>query len=302
VRIAAISDLHVIPNDEDDFLLAEIRKKVEEIEPDVFVVAGDLSDDLDTLSRTLGMLRVDDCENLFVAGNHDVWFDESGGPGSLEKYSRLIGQECRRRGFLHLPDAPFIADDLAFIGSVGWYDYSFRREDMDIPIESYEHKEHNGAIWYDLFRIDWTMTDVEATEIFNRRIEYDLSTLPDSVRHVVYVSHHLPFQELTIYKDRLPWDFHSAFMGAKSTGEVLLRDGRVLLSISGHSHIRNLIKIDGLTAMTVPLGYGRPDREHMKEFIREAVAEIHIEGAAVNVVDFVSGDICAGLPYVDSRH
>jgi hypothetical protein len=90
-------------------------------------------------------------------------------------------------------------------------------------------------------------------------------------------------------------------MGAKSTGELLLEDTRVFLSISGHSHIRNLIQAGRITAMTAPLGYGRPGSDKLAEFARDAVAEIDIEGMTVSVPGFVTGDICAGLPYVSSR-
>lgn len=286
----------------DNLLLTKIRERVEEINPDVFVIAGDTSDRLDVFSESLAKLRAKDCVNLYVAGNHDIWFEEGGGPGSLEKYSKVIGEVCSKNGFTHIPDAPVILENYAFVGSIGWYDYSFRREDLEIPIENYEQKEYRGAVWYDLFRIDWGFNDREATNLFNQKLEYDLKTLPDNVKHVVYVSHHLPFQNLTLYKDRLPWDFHGAFMGATSTGKIIANDGRVILSISGHSHIRNMITTNGLVSLTVPIGYGRPDSEHLEKFVKDAVAQIYLDGADVQVSDFVKGDISAGLPYVSSRN
>ncbi len=302
MRIAAVSDIHVLHDGRDELLLTKIRERVEEINPDVFVIAGDISDRLDVFSDSLAKLRAKDCVNLYVAGNHDIWFEEDEGPGSLEKYSRVIGEVCSKNGFSHMPDAPVIMGNYAFVASIGWYDYSFRREDLEIPIENYEQKEYRGAVWYDLFRIDWGFNDREATDLFNQKLEYDLKTLPDDVKHVIYVSHHLPFQSLTLYKDRLPWDFHGAFMGATSTGEIIKNDGRVRLSISGHSHIRNMITTNGLVSLTVPIGYGRPDSEHLDKFVKDAVAQIDLDGAYVQVSDFVKGDISAGLPYVSSRN
>jgi len=300
LRIAAISDLHVLPDGSDKHLLECIKKRVQEINPDVFVIAGDISDNLDVLTDVLATLRIEGCTNLYVAGNHDVWFEDSGGPGTLEKYSQKIGEACRNKGFLHLPDAPCILGNIAFVGSIGWYDYSFRRHDLDIPMENYEQKEFRGAVWYDLFKIDWIFSDIEATSLFNQKLEYDLMTLPKHVTQVVYISHHLPFQSLTIYKDKFPWDFHSAFMGAESTGKILEDDGRIILSVSGHSHIRNQISRGNITAITVPLGYGRPDLENLQDFVRDAVAVIEIDGSVVNVRDFAMGDLCAGLSYTSS--
>jgi len=302
LKIAAISDLHVLPEDGDIDLLRSIKKRVEEISPDVFVIAGDISDRLDLLSTSLAQLHIPDCENLFVAGNHDIWFEDGKSPTSLDKYSKYIREICDKNGFIHLPDHQFISDDIAFVGSVGWYDYSFRRDELEIPMKNYEQKEYRGSVWYDVFKIDWRFSDSEAITLFNQKLEYDLSLLPKNVARVVYVSHHLPFRELTIYKDRFPWDFHSAFMGAQSTGQILEKDGRVVLSISGHSHVRNMIQIGSMTAITVPLGYGRPDKDSLDSLVKDAIAVIELLPDSVEVKDFVKGDLCENLSFVQSRH
>ncbi|MFQ5831576.1 MAG: metallophosphoesterase [Candidatus Thorarchaeota archaeon] len=301
MRIAALSDLHVHPDQGDEFLLQEIHHRVQEISPDVLVIAGDVSSKLDILSDALSKLHIPNAANLFVSGNHDIWFEEKIGLGSLEKYSRYIGDVCRENGFFHLPDAPHIEEDVAFIGSLGWYDYSFRRTDMDIPEHAYEQKEYGGSVWYDVLCVDWEFTDKEATDLFNQKLEYDLSVLPDSVSRVVYVSHHLPFRDLTLYKNRLPWDFFSAFMGAASTGDILLNDGRVVLTISGHSHVRMNKTFDGITSITVPLGYGRPADDEIPELAQATVANIELVDNTVQVHDFVEGDICEGMPYRNAR-
>ncbi len=302
MKIAAISDLHVLPDDGDRELLESIKQRVGEIAPDVFVIAGDISDRLSVLDDTLAQLYIDTCANLYVAGNHDIWFEDEKSPGSLEKYSKHVGEICSKNGFIHLPDFHYINGNTAFVGSIGWYDYSFRRPELEIPLEHYEKKEYRGAVWYDLFKIDWGYNDIEATDLFNRKLEYDLKTLPSNISQIVYVSHHLPFRDLTIYKDRLPWDFHSAFMGAQSTGKILENDSRVILSISGHSHIRNLVSIGGITAITVPLGYGRPEKNKLDNLAKDAVAVIEITSEGINVPDFVKGDICKDLSYISPRH
>jgi predicted phosphohydrolase len=298
MRIAAVSDIHVRPDGSDEDLIARIRDRVEELSPDIFVIAGDISDNLSSLSETLSALRIPSIPCLLVPGNHDVWFEEDLGIGSLEKYSREIGDKCKENGFAYLPDDPFLYEGVAFVGSLGWGDYSFKREELNIPEEAYEQKQFRGAVWNDVFNIDWTWSDKEATALFNQKLEYDLGALPNDVRHVIYVSHHLPFKDLTLYKDRLPWDFFSAFMGSINTGRILLNDGRVILTISGHSHIRNVVTVEGITALTVPIGYGRPSDGNMSELAHKAVAGIEVRNGIVELTDFVEGDICAGMPYV----
>ncbi len=297
MRIAAVSDIHARSNGLDAELLQKIRERVTTLNPDVFVIAGDMNHQLHELEKSLSMIHIDCCPNLYVAGNHDVWFEEELGIGTLEKYSNMINDACKSSGFIHLPNEYFITDSVAFVGSIGWYDYSFRRKELDIPLECYEMKQYRDAYWRDLYSIDWTLTDKEATEFLNKKLRYDLESLPESVENVVYVSHHLPFKELTQYRDRLPWDFFSAFMGATSTGDILRNDERVILTISGHSHIRNFLKMEGLSAITVPVGYGRPSNDNLDEFVKSAVAEIELRGANIELLHFVQGDICEGLPY-----
>ncbi len=296
MRIAAISDIHVRHGGLDDILLEEIKRRVEQIDPDLFIIAGDISERLMVLSDSLSKLRVPGTKCLYVAGNHDVWFEDKE-YSSLQKYSSAIREVCNQNGFFYLPDQPYIEGDLAIVGSIGWSDYSFRRQDLKIPIEMYKRKEYGSAIWYDIFNIDWHLTDIEMTDLLNKKLEYDLAILPSNVNRVIYVSHHLPFKELTLYKNRLPWDFFSAYMGAVSTGEILRRDPRVILSISGHSHIRNVVTIGNIKAITVPLGYGRPSDGNYRDLVEKAVAHIEVRNKEIELVKFVTGDICEGMPY-----
>ncbi len=298
MRIAAVSDIHARIGGIDDGLVAAIRARVEEIDPDIFIIAGDISEKIADLERNLDKLALSSSTNLYVAGNHDIWFEENPPLGSLEKYSTAIGDVCKKAGFIHLPDEFHVDGTTAFVGTVGWYDYSFRRTDLDIPLSSYTEKQWKDAVWRDYYSIDWPYTDAEATNLFNSKLEYDLETLPDDIDRVVFVSHHLPFQDLTLYKDYLPWDFFSAFMGASSTGEILKRDGRVVLSFSGHSHVRNKINVNGITALTVPIGYGRPLDDDFESLVDDAVAVLELGESGIEIEHFVEGDICENLPYV----
>ncbi|TXT53842.1 MAG: hypothetical protein BAJATHORv1_110034 [Candidatus Thorarchaeota archaeon] len=300
MKIAAVSDIHVAPDGSDKELVKEIHVIASDYEPDVFVIAGDISDDSKILSETLATLRLKNCVNLYVPGNHDIWFEKETGLSSLDKYSTVIGKICQKTGFAYLPDEPEIVSDTAFVGSIGWYDYSFRSEEFDIPEECFESKEFKGSIWYDVFSVDWEFSDREATDLFNRKLQYDLSVLPDAVEKVVYVSHHLPFREMTLYKNILPWDFFSAFMGATSTGQILQEEERVVLAIAGHSHIRKIQKIEQITAMTVPIGYGRPENGEYESLAKSGIALIDLNNG-VEILEFVTGDICEGMPYQSTR-
>lgn len=48
----------------------------------------------------------------------------------------------------------------------------------------------------------------------------------------------------------------STHIGADSMELVLLRDGRVMLFISGHSHMKRKAVVDHMTVVSETLGYG----------------------------------------------
>ena len=103
MKIAAISDIHIREDGSDDKLVEAIHTRVEEISPDVFIIAGDISEKIDHFSEILSHLHVSGCENFYVAGNHDIWFEKDRDLGSLEKYAKSVGAACADNGFIHLP-------------------------------------------------------------------------------------------------------------------------------------------------------------------------------------------------------
>ncbi|TFH04338.1 MAG: hypothetical protein E4H14_14975 [Candidatus Thorarchaeota archaeon] len=54
--------------------------------------------------------------------------------------------------------------------------------------------------------------------------------------------------------------------------------------------------------MTVPLGYCRPNLDKLDDFVKDAVAVIEVTENAINIPDFVKGDLCADLDYNASRN
>ena len=62
-----------------------------------------------------------------VPGNHDLWVSQEAAHDSLDLYQRLLPDAAARQGFHYLDEEPlFLPDvDLAIVGSVNWYDYSW---------------------------------------------------------------------------------------------------------------------------------------------------------------------------------
>src|SRR5689334_17194481 len=104
---------------------------------DVLLVVGDTAvADGDSLERCLERFRFAG-PKLFVAGNHELW---TRGEDSHRLFTEDLPRRVRSLGWQWLETTPFVAEDLAIVGSVGWYDYAFARPELQIPRRFYENK------------------------------------------------------------------------------------------------------------------------------------------------------------------
>ena len=137
LRLAFISDLHV---DYQMEAVGLVAGRLAELEPDVFVVAGDVSPDPRMLHKTLSLLAEVGPPTLFVPGNHDLWCRSPRhgeappqGPDSRELYEEVLPMLASRAGAVFLPAAPWVHGDVGFVGVTGWYDWTFLDEAEEQP-------------------------------------------------------------------------------------------------------------------------------------------------------------------------
>ncbi|HWE26994.1 MAG TPA: metallophosphoesterase, partial [Polyangia bacterium] len=127
MRLVVTSDLHVEHHPE---VVAMVAERARALEPDVLVVAGDVSAKLETLEAALAALRPAAPRLLFVPGNHDLW-TLPGAPTSRARYERDIPAACARAGADAVGTEPIAIDGVVFCGVTGWYDYSLRNQELD---------------------------------------------------------------------------------------------------------------------------------------------------------------------------
>ncbi|NLX07209.1 MAG: hypothetical protein GXY33_18890 [Phycisphaerae bacterium] len=269
MRIIATSDLH--------YNIARSRpgvrqaaQKVAQRGGDVLVIAGDIAGiDTAIFAEALELFADFRGPKLLVAGNHDLWV--APGRCSLEKWSRELPQIARRYGFHMLDHEPYYADGVAFVGTVGWYDYSFRLRKLDVPLRFYQAKmgpgrvaavpelsnllesqddlhDHHFAItaaWRDGQYVNLPFDDPGFTDHLAERLDEHLKAAVARSPHVVAVTHHLPRRELVWYRGDPGWDFVAAFLGSDKLHAVLRRYEPVKLCLSGHSHRADSIKDNG---------------------------------------------------------
>lgn len=278
MRLVVTADLH--------YELEEHRPKVHAVaermcreEADVLVLGGDLfALDIDRLKQCLRLFESFPGEKLLIAGNHDLW---TAGGDSFELYDEIIPAVASECGFHDLDKGARILGDVGIVGTVGWYDYSFRDESLGIPLRFYELKAGPGyaladpdlrhlidpseslplkalaarSYWNDGRMVRWKLTDPLFSALTIERLEKQIQEVDSQVRTIVAITHHLPFAEMLVRRSDASWGFGNAFMGSVGLGELLLRHEKVALAVCGHSHTRFHERIGHIEAINIGSTY-----------------------------------------------
>jgi len=249
---------------------------------DALVLVGDIAGaDVSVLRDCLALFAGFGGRKLFVPGNHDLWRLE--GESSLHRYRHVLPAVAAEEGFVMLDHAPQTLGGVGLVGSVGWYDYSFRDESLGLPHAFYEHKVAPGAAAYyddeyghliDSCRGDLTseqmditarwmdgvwvrlgMSDAAFAGQLADRLAAQLADLAGRTRRILAFIHHLPFRE-QVPRDRPPrFAFAAAFMGAERLGQALLAEPKVTHVFSGHSHWPDRRRIGHVQAVNIGSTY-----------------------------------------------
>ena len=234
-KLLATADLHLGLYPVADAGVFELARRVCASDADIFVIAGDLADTGEKKLRTcLRLFERFEGLKLLVPGNHDLWTTSG---DSEEKYRTVLPRIARNCGFHMLDVEPVTAAETAFIGTIGWYDYSLRSPRLALSTETYRRKSLPGVCtWNDALYINWNMEDEDFTDRCLRQLGRHYDAVESKVERVVAVLHHLPFAELLSGHVNMPLDFCRAYMGSARFGELLVRCPKVRFVICGHQH------------------------------------------------------------------
>ena len=216
---------------------------------------------------------------LLVPGNHCLWVRDDG--SSWQKYQETLPSIARQHDFEYLDLQPVLLDSIAFVGTIGWYDYSYRDESLGLPIRFYQHKLGPAAAarlpefvhltadstdippdaagisarWMDGKWIKWPHTDPQVSDILAARFAEHLAWAAQRADTIVAATHHLPFRQLLKMTHRLSWRFANAFMGSEAFGQAILAQPKCRLAICGHSHRHDEITIGNLRCVSIGSTY-----------------------------------------------
>jgi 3',5'-cyclic AMP phosphodiesterase CpdA len=247
VRLAFTADLHWGHRLEGDEATRALVACLLDDPPDVLVLGGDMGSGAD-FDACLALFDSLSCRMALVPGNHDIWVTADDARGdSLQVYREHLPRVAAAHSFHYLDQGPLLLPgaDLALIGSMNWYDYSWSIDELRrlFPTEldrlhtkRFTRGRHNDAVY-----VRWPFDDIAFTEQAVAALAAQLRMALEQVSRAIVVTHHPPFQGLSFPRpaspaslDGLLW---SAFTGNTSLEAVLLEhQERIPFTLCGHTH------------------------------------------------------------------
>lgn len=229
---------------------------------DAIIVAGDVSDDMDTLKRTLELLKSAFQHVFYTPGNHDLWVrrTERGHYDSLGKLQK-VQNVCDS---LNVYTRPARCGGVWIFPLISWYHASWDREPDVLgatPIEK---------VMLDFHVCTWTSTPGLSTkdESIARHLDSlnepafsaALNAIEEETRvsgvrpPVISFSHFLPHQTLLPEKR---WLHFPNLAKACGSDFVASRIDKLspMAHVYGHTHFSQDTVIDGVRYVQWPLGY-----------------------------------------------
>lgn len=263
MELLVASDLHYGVSAEGDRAVEALARHVAGAEASALLLGGDLASDAATLDACLGLFAGFAGPKLAVPGNHDVWITGPEASDSLALHDELLPRVFERHGFHPLHARPYVLGDVGFVGSMGWYDYSFR-DDIGIDLAAYRAKTLPGAtdpLWNDAHHTRFPLDDEALTELLLGRLEQQLAEA-SGCRAVVALLHHVATKGL-LYHPRVLvprlWRFANAFLGSERFAELLERAPNVALVFCGHIHRSRTAERGGRTYVSIGGDYERKE-------------------------------------------
>lgn len=247
LRIAVTADLHYgTRHTTGNNATEQISEYLAANRPDVILLGGDIGAGED-FQRCLARFDHIDCVKACVPGNHDVWvksYDSRGDSRSV--YEEYLPRVCREHGFHYLDQSPleFPHSNLAIVGSMNWYDYSWEIDRLKDAIEDWQErlksKRFSRGVHNDANFVKWPWNDESFTTHAYEQLQCQLQTSLEKYPHSIVITHHPSIRELLPpmmdppSMDGLLW---RAFSGNMRVEKLILKYAdRIPALWCGHTH------------------------------------------------------------------
>ncbi|MFN3162416.1 MAG: metallophosphoesterase [Pseudohongiellaceae bacterium] len=212
---------------------------------DLLILAGDVSDDLQVLEQVLRLLSERFAQVLFVPGNHDLWVRSGDHDCSLEKY-QAVNALCHKLGVI---TDVYQTGSLSLVPLLGWYDFTFGEPD-----------KYLRRAWRDFRACRWPADLDSAAAVTDYFLKLNQPRLTARNDTVISFSHFLP--SLAVMPAQIPVHRRRVYpvLGSDRLGEQV-RALQPDLHIYGHSHVNQVINLEGTTFVNNAFAY--PDEQRI---------------------------------------
>jgi Icc-related predicted phosphoesterase len=247
MRIHCVSDLHVdfdVNSQWVDGLSSA------DYTDDVLIVAGDISDSLRSLERTLASLVAKFETVLFIPGNHELWvIRQRETDTSFAKFDQ-VNQVALEAGAL----TSFTTPEVSIVPLWGWYDYSFGALTPSLYQE-----------WSDFQACRWP-PGIDAGDVASRLDQLNDTEAPMHSAMLISFSHFVP--RIDIMPGYIPEHQQRLYpvLGTVRL-EHRIRQLGSQIHVYGHSHVNRTIAIDGVTYINNAFGYPHEATISAKELL-----------------------------------
>ena len=216
----------------------------------ILVVAGDISDDLDTSLEYLNHLSKNYNHVLFVDGNHEHvnLYPEL---YSREGIHNRISQLCNSK-VVYLAKDSFIMHKTVFIGVSGWWDFNGQDIDSIIAAESY----FDGWINMNLQqKSQFTRNVLKRAEKEHQELESRIKmySKDKDITSIILVSHSVPLGGLST-RNLEATETNSKLIGIANSKSY---NPKITHWVFGHTHQQHNIQYKGINFISNPRG--RPE-------------------------------------------
>jgi Icc protein len=265
VRVAWLTDIHL--NFLNPALLGAFLKTLQQANPDVFLISGDIGEALE-LSRYLQLLATHLPQPVyFVLGNHDFYY------GSIDQVRRevdVLAQSTPNLTYLSTAAVIELTPTVGLVGHDGWADLQhgdFARSsvwmnDYNLIFDLMGKKKI--GLWPSMIRLG-----EEAAAHLGRVLPVALERYP----HVYVVTHVPPFKEACWHEGRISDDEWLPHFTCKAVGDMLLEIAGThpqnqITVLCGHTHGQGEAQIlPNLRVHTGGAEYGQPRIQAIFELV-----------------------------------
>src|SRR5262245_19161379 len=209
-RLAFTADLHWGAHKNGDAATHLMLEFLRDSPPDALVLAGDIGATWH-FADCLSLFADIPCRKALVHGNHDIWVESNDPRGnSLDVYKEYLPRVAAEHHFHYLDQRPLYLPeiDLAVVGSINWYDYSWSVDRLKELFPDWQERlrskrfsrgRHNDARF-----VRWTLDDVRFTQDVVAQLEQHLWEAVVRAEKTIVVTHHPPFYGLKFPSDDEP--------------------------------------------------------------------------------------------------